>query len=215
MHNLSPGRPASHGTRGSGREPFPVHSGGWHVFPAKQAHPRPSAWSVQTVWGPWRRTLEQSPCHPVLPPPPGTFSCLCPGSDLAFGVLPPAGTRRGSSQATWLLSLRWASSPTSLLRDSLVFQKKGETTIKDRRKERIADGSFPEFKKQCTWLGHRELTEPGRGCGTSQEVAIPLLLQRVPSRRKSSSVDPVWCLIDREAGSTGNTPLILTLGSMR
>lgn len=43
----------------------------------------------------------------------------------------------------------------SLVTESLLFHKKGETTVKDRRKEQIPDVSFLEFKKtkKSIWLG--------------------------------------------------------------
>lgn len=141
LHHLSPGCPTSRGARGSGSELFPVHSGGWHVFPAKQDRPRPL----------------RGQCRPRGVPGGGPTSSHASVLVLTFGTA-PAGGLRGSSQATWRLLPRWAGSPTSLLTDVLVFQKKGETTIKDRRKEQIGV-SFPEFKKQCVWLGHHELTE--------------------------------------------------------
>lgn len=73
----------------------------------------------------------------------------------------PLWCSQGQLTGHLLLSLRWSRLDTSLLTDCLVFQKRGETTIKDRRKEQMPDVLFPEFKKQCIWLGHRELTEPG------------------------------------------------------
>lgn len=77
-------------------------------------------------------------------------------------------------------------------------------------------GRFQNLKSSA--LGEATVSLPSRDRAVApggREVEIPLLLGGAPSRRKSSSMDPVWCLIDREAGSTGSTPVIPTLGSTR
>lgn len=56
--------------------------------------------------------------------------------------------------------------PSFLLTDSLLFQNKGETTVKDRRKEQIPDVSFPELQKAVHLVRtHHDLTEADRGNG--------------------------------------------------
>lgn len=83
---------------------------------------------------------------------PRSSSCVSsPSYDLAFGGA-TCWCQYGQLTGHWaeltglgLLLLRTGTPlPTSILTDSLVFQKKGETTIKDRRRVQI---SFPEFKK--------------------------------------------------------------------